>query len=121
MSVEWVDGEWRWRGKRWRWTEGGWYDVPNGASLAHWAVVVRSDGQMLFAPSAWHDDTGKVIATPARLEKGVSNVASLDEPESVRPEPAVHGPDVPANPNAVAGAHATQETVSTQPKSTGSP
>lgn len=107
-NIVWADGEWRWRGKRWRWTNGGWFNVPTGTKLAHWAVVIRADGQMMFAPSVWEDASGKALAAaPTPIQKSLTNVTQLDEPETVRQEPAVHGADVPANPNAVAGAHSS--------------
>ncbi len=93
----WVDGEWRYRGRRWRWVPGSWFDVPAGARFAHWASTIRSDGVFMYASGEWMDANGKAIPAPKIVARGVSNVLAIDEDPGLRDEPAVHGPDVPPN------------------------
>ena len=93
----WVDGEWRYRGRRWRWSPGAWFDVPKGVRFAHWASTIRSDGAFVYAPGAWMAADGKSMPSPRIVARGVSNVLNIDEDPGVKDEPEVHGPDVPPN------------------------
>jgi hypothetical protein len=93
----WVDGGWRYRGRRWRWVPGSWFDVPAGARFAHWASTIRADGVFLYAPGEWMDAKGKALPAPKIVARGVSNVLAIDEDPGLKDEPVVHGPDVPPN------------------------
>ena len=93
----WVDGEWRYRGRRWRWIPGSWFAVPAGVKYAHWASTIRVDGVFVYASGQWLDANGKTTAAPKILARGVSNALAIDEDPGLRDDSVVHGPDVPPN------------------------
>jgi hypothetical protein len=43
---------------------GRWVNSPSGAAFAPWAFVRAPDGGLFYAPGAWHDAAGTVIAAP---------------------------------------------------------
>ena len=63
--IVWLDGEWTWTLERYHWQSGAWVVPPPHARRARWVVVRRNlDGQLFFAPGAWVDDKGNVMADP---------------------------------------------------------
>lgn len=60
----WIDGEWRWEGRRWIWHGGGWAAAPPGATFSPWSIVRQPDGALRWTSGAWHDANGKPIAEP---------------------------------------------------------
>ncbi len=44
----WVDGQFRFNGRRWIWNEGGWKSLPKGFGYAPPRVVRRSDGTLVW-------------------------------------------------------------------------
>lgn len=93
----WVDGEWRYRGRRWRWVPGSWFEVPPGVKFAHWASTIRADGVFMYAPGEWMDASGKTMPAPKIVARGVSNALAIDEDPGLKDDTVVHGPDVPPN------------------------
>lgn len=64
----WVDGSWRWAGRRWEWIPGAWIEPPMGCyyapAYAEWlSGGVTSDGerrdQLIYFPPAWYPNTQK--------------------------------------------------------------
>jgi hypothetical protein len=43
---------------------GRWVSAPGGAKFAPWAFVRGPDGTLWYAPGAWHDAAGAVVAAP---------------------------------------------------------
>lgn len=69
----WVDGSWRWSGRRYLWKRGAWVEAPEGARYARWVVVRRKgDGQLFFAPSSWRDAAGRALPDPPPLREALS-------------------------------------------------
>jgi hypothetical protein len=63
----WLDGEWLWRRRQWAWNPGRWVVAPQGTTYAPWTSVRSEDGTLFYAPGAWHDAKGEVIADPKPL------------------------------------------------------
>jgi hypothetical protein len=63
----WVDGYWVWRGRYYVWERGGWVRPPNKASVAKSHARYRDDGTLLFAPTRWYDEHGRIIEPPPFL------------------------------------------------------
>lgn len=57
----WIDGEWRWQGRRWTWSHGGWITPPAGATFARWDTR-RSGATLLYAPGTFHLADGSAVA-----------------------------------------------------------
>ncbi|MBN1606132.1 MAG: hypothetical protein JW940_05840 [Polyangiaceae bacterium] len=62
----WLDGYWRWAGRRWQWFPGGWFERPPGCAISRSILAFlpkESGGATLyyFAPT-WFRQTGEVEA-----------------------------------------------------------
>jgi hypothetical protein len=62
--VVWVDGGWRWTGRRYVWCRGGWVVPPEGARFVPWTLRYESDGTLWFAPAEWLDAAGRNVSRP---------------------------------------------------------
>jgi hypothetical protein len=80
----WLDGEWRWQGRRWTWTRGGWLTPPADSTFARWDTR-RKGTKLLYAPGTFHLADGTAVAADT-LRPG----AARTRPE-VRCLPAVSG------------------------------
>jgi hypothetical protein len=60
----WLDGEWRWQGRRWTWTHGGWITPPEGATFARWDTR-RKGATLLYAPGTFHLADGSAVTVDA--------------------------------------------------------
>lgn len=58
----WVDGQWDWTGDDYRWLDGGWVVPPANARFSPWTTLRKKDGRLYFAPAAWRDERGRVVA-----------------------------------------------------------
>ena len=74
----WIDGQWLWQGHRWVWQLGGWVVPPRGARFSPWETRRLGDGQLVFAPAAWRDDSGREIAPPAILVPSAETTVAGD-------------------------------------------
>jgi hypothetical protein len=107
----WLDGEWRWQGRRWLWIAGGWVTPPPGARFARWDT--RREGATLrYASGVFYLPDGTTIA-PESI-RDIKRTRPADVP-CVAPEPTVTTtsmPDEPSNepsnePSASRGTSAT--------------
>lgn len=61
----WVDGHWRWLGRRWQWAHGGWFVPPEGCVLSRpvlaW-VPTESGGALYYWQPRWFRQSGAVGA-----------------------------------------------------------
>ncbi len=73
----WIDGEWSWQGRQWIWEPGGWALAPAKAYYSPWIVFHQVDGKLVFAPGAWHDESGQLLPRPKPLAPAQSSL----EPE----------------------------------------
>ena len=68
----WVDGSWRWAGRRWEWLPGAWVEPPMGCyyapAYAEWLARGDTDSdtdsgerrdQLFYFPAAWYPNTQK--------------------------------------------------------------
>lgn len=63
----WVDGYWLWRGRYYVWERGAWVRPPAGAYVREWRARYLDDGTLLYAPTRWYDDAGRLIEPPQPL------------------------------------------------------
>ena len=63
-DVVWVDGEWRWEGRRWIWHLGGWFAAGTALRHAPWDLQRLPDGLLRWAPGAWLDAAGRPAPEP---------------------------------------------------------
>src|SRR5450432_2948884 len=54
-NAVWIDGEWRWKGRRWAWESGRWVVTPPGAGFAPWVTVRNGDRLLFLASGTWRD------------------------------------------------------------------
>ena len=58
----WVDGHYKWDGRRWRWSSGGWLVPPEGCALSRavlaWMPAEAGSALYYWAPS-WFRQTGE--------------------------------------------------------------
>src|SRR5690606_27549090 len=47
-SPAWIDGQWKWRGRRWVWEPGRWVDFAPNQVYSPPYVVRRADGELLW-------------------------------------------------------------------------
>ena len=53
VDMVWVDGEWRWKGRRWVWNGGQWQLPQPGAYFAFGTTVRLSDGTLAWFAGQW--------------------------------------------------------------------
>jgi hypothetical protein len=75
-TAVWVDGQWVWDGSVWAWSPGAWVEAAWGARYASWALRLRQDGTLEFAPASWRDGLGRLIPTPRVLARAVGAEAA---------------------------------------------
>jgi hypothetical protein len=72
----WVDGSWRWAGRRWEWVPGAWVEPPMGCyyapAYAEWLSGGVTDNgerrdQLFYFPPAWYPSTQKGSCPLPRL------------------------------------------------------
>lgn len=73
----WLDGEWRWQGRRWIWVSGSWVTPPAGARFARWDVR-RTGTTTTYAPGIFFLPDGSTL-----------------DPDTLREARRVRAPDVP--------------------------
>ncbi len=73
----WIDGEWRWQGRRWNWRTGRWLKVPAGVAFSPWTLVRRTDGATFVAPGMWRNDKHELVSEPAVLAEGTVGRGSV--------------------------------------------
>jgi hypothetical protein len=63
----WVDGHWVWRGRYYVWERGGWVVPPEGSFIRRWHARYEPDGTLLYAPTTWHEESGRPLPAPEFL------------------------------------------------------
>lgn len=75
-AAVWIDGEWRWRGRKWGWRTGRWVIPPPGVAYSPWTSVRDAEGTLYQAVGVWRDAHGEVVAEPKPI--GLGSAATPD-------------------------------------------
>jgi hypothetical protein len=71
----WIDGEWRWEGRRWTWEPGGWVTPPTGSYFAPWHTKRLDNGKLFISQSGWRTATNQPLPKPPVLVPAQNNLA----------------------------------------------
>ncbi len=100
----WLDGEWRWQGRRWIWVSGSWVTPPAGARFARWDMR-RTGTSLTYAPGIFFLPDGSTIDPDTLREARRARPA--DVPCVPTTAPVAGPPPAEASPDATADATGT--------------
>lgn len=83
----WLDGEWRWQGRRWIWVSGSWVTPPEGARFARWDTR-RSGTTLYYAPGIFFLPDGSTVEPDTLREARRTRPADVPCVPTNGPSPA---------------------------------